>query len=456
MPCTGRRTAVFVDQTVARERIVTMARPRGLTTERIEALPHTGSRYEVPDGLTPNLFIRVGKLKKVFVLQTRIAGRLRPTRRKIGTFPATSLERAREVAAEWNAIIRMGLDPSEERNRMEREEKLRKRRTFRSAMEDYFVWLPNREFNRHVLEDIADLRREFLDPDRNAWLDTPMADVTEKMVKAVVTAIRDRPAHAAAFNSLNLIRGFFAWSFNEYAEEYGMAANPVAALTHKKLKLRTRTRGRSLDVLEFRAYFLAADELPYPWGPFFKLVVLLGGRRRTECAGMRWSEIDWSRRLWTIPAERVKHGEELLELRVPLTRAAIALLEELRRNQPEGWGDCVFSTTNGQIPINGFGKPMRALRAGVETHFQKLRPGVKMKGWVLHDMRRGVRTALSSLGVDGVVAELAIGHRKKRDYNQDSFRPQVRRALELFTARLMEVVDGTATDFVADDLREYD
>lgn len=435
-----------------------MPRPRGLTPERIAALspPAKGGRYEIPDGKTPNLFVRVGRLTKVFVLQTRIARRTNSNRIKIGVFPETTLERARAVAAEWNALIERGIDPREEDARREREEKLKKRRTFRSAMEDYIAWLPQRDFNRHVPEDIATLRREFLDPVRNPWMDGPIADVRESMVKELVKAIRDRPAQTQAYNTLSLVKRFFDWAVEEHGDDYGLTADPIAGLTHKRLKLRRRKRKRSLDAVELRAYWMAAEATPYPYGPLYRLVVLLGGRRKRECSEMRWSEIDWARRLWIIPLERVKHGDELLELHVPLTKEAVALLEELRRNQPEGWGDCVFSTTNGQIPINGGSKAMAAFQSEMEARFQQLRPGAVMKGWVLHDLRRVVRTALSTLGVDDEVAERVIGHRRKEDYNQDKFRPQVRRALVLFTRRLLEVADGSAADFVADDLSDFD
>jgi integrase len=439
------------------EKEAAMPRPRGLTEKRITELrvPRNGKRYEVPDGKTPNLFIRVGSLTKVFVLQTRIAGEKNPSRRTIGNFPEISLERAQEIARQWNALIDRGLDPQLEKERVETEERLRKRRTFKSAMEDYIAWMPSREFNRHVSQDIATLRREFLNPERNPWLDEPIADVTKQMVKTHIEAIRDRPSSSQAFNATDLVRGFFSWAYNTHGESFGLAANPVANLTHKEMFLRRRVRSRTLDVYEVRAYWMASSEMRYPYGALFKMVLYLGGRRKEECTQMRWSEIDWSRKLWIVPKERVKHGEELGELKVPLTKTAIEFLEELGSSLPEGWGDCVFSTTNGQIPINGLATAMNELRTRTSAIFQELRPGKEMKGWVLHDVRRLMRTSLSSLGVEKEVAELVIGHRKKHDYNQDSFRPQVRRALVLFTQRLKEVLDGTASDFIADDLSEF-
>ena len=39
----------------------------------------------------------------------------------------------------------------------------------------------------------------------------------------------------------------------------------------------------------------------YPYGPLFRLLILTGQRER-EVADMRWSEVDFEKRLWTIPA----------------------------------------------------------------------------------------------------------------------------------------------------------
>lgn len=434
-----------------------MPRPRGLTEERIIALSPSrdGKRYEIPDGKTPNLFVRVGKLTKVFVLQTRIGGNKNASRRTIGSFPEMSLESAQEIAKTWNTLIDRGLDPQAEKERIEREGKLKKRRTFQSAMQDYIVWMPGREFNSHVPHDIATLKREFLDPNRNPWMNDPIAEVTQEMIQEIINTIRDRPSVSQAFNALTLVRGFFTWAFIRNRAAYGLSENPVEKLTHKAMGLKRQRRTRSLDVYEVRAYLMATTVIRYPYGPFFKMVILLGGRRKEECAQMRWSEIDWDRKLWIIPEERIKHGKELEELRIPLTRTAVELLEEIRSAQPTGWGDYIFSTTNGQIPINGVSNVMDEFRLAVEAFYQELCPGRVMKGWILHDMRRVVRSALSSLGIDPVVAELVIGHRKRHDYNQDSFRPQVRRALALFTERLMAIVAGTAIDFVDDDLSEF-
>ncbi len=429
-----------------------MTRARALDTERIEELrlKKKEKRREWPDGKVPNLFLRVGRRDKVFELIVRCPGARDPTRLKIGTFPKTTLERAREVAADWNRLLELGLDPRQETKRRERQAAVDERRTFRSAMEDYIAWLPNRIRNRHAAQDAAALSAEFLDPDRNGWIDKAIADVTKADVGQLIDDIRGRGVPGRALQALGLIKWFFVWANGPARYQgYGLTGNPVADVTPDVMQLERAVRERTLDVAELRAYWMASAAMEYPDGPFYKLVLLAGGRRRDEVEGIRWSEIDIEKKLWTIPRERVKHGDELFELYVALTDEAIALLEELRRGQPEGWGDCVFSVTNGQSPYTGY--DMDDFRARVEEEYRKLRPGSAMDSFWLHDLRRVVRTAMSKLGVSKEIAEYVIGHRKRKDYNQDRFIPQCRKAMRQFTDRLFRVIDGSAAGFHADD-----
>jgi integrase len=53
---------------------------------------------------------------------------------------------------------------------------------------------------------------------------------------------------------------------------------------------------------------------------------ILTAARAGEVLGARWDEIDLAARTWTVPAERIKGGREH---KVPLTKAAIAILENL-------------------------------------------------------------------------------------------------------------------------------
>ena len=49
--------------------------------------------------------------------------------------------------------------------------------------------------------------------------------------------------------------------------------------------------------------------------------------RTAEVLGATWGEVDLDAKVWTVPAKRMKAGREH---RVPLSGAALALLENLR------------------------------------------------------------------------------------------------------------------------------
>ena len=53
-------------------------------------------------------------------------------------------------------------------------------------------------------------------------------------------------------------------------------------------------------------------------------LAILTAARTEEITGMRWGEVDFENRVWTVPGTRMKAGREH---RVPLSSPAIALLE---------------------------------------------------------------------------------------------------------------------------------
>jgi integrase len=110
---------------------------------------------------------------------------------------------------------------------------------------------------------------------------------------------------------------------------------------------------------------------------------ILTATRSGEVYGARWSEIDISAKVWTVPAARMKAGREH---RVPLSDRAAAILEKLFAAQT---GDFVFPSPRGQGPLShvAMAKVMRRLEvedatvhgfrssfrdwAGNETHFPR-------------------------------------------------------------------------------------
>ncbi len=151
---------------------------------------------------------------------------------------------------------------------------------------------------------------------------------------------------------------------------------------------------------------------------------------------MAWSEVDFAKKLWTIPASRMKGGRVHA---VPLAPDALALLEALPRFT---LGDFVFTTTGGVKPVSGFSK--------VKQRLDRLSA---VKGWRFHDLRRTMRTHLSALPVQDLVRELVIAHARPglhKVYDQHSYEAEKRECLTLWEARLRSILSPKPPADVAD------
>ena len=72
--------------------------------------------------------------------------------------------------------------------------------------------------------------------------------------------------------------------------------------------------------------------------------------------------------------------------------------------------------------------------------------------FVLHDIRRSVRTGLSAPPVPDLIRELVIGHTKPglhKIYDQHTYIDEKRHALELWWRRLQSIVEPPADNVVA-------
>ena len=155
------------------------------------------------------------------------------------------------------------------------------------------------------------------------------------------------------------------------------------------------------------------------------------GQRKSEVAEARWNEFDLLERLWTIPAARMK-GDAPHS--VPLSDTALAILDSLPRLE----GPYLFSTTFGEKPVAGFSKAKARLDALMGDEIGCFDP------FVVHDIRRTVRTRLSMAPVEDRVRELVISHTQKglhKVYDQHSYQEEKRKALDWWAARLRSILE---------------
>jgi integrase len=410
-----------------------------LTNRGLKALKPAaaGKRYDVMDGVVPGFGIRVTETgRRTFILVARYAGASNPTRRALGEYGELTLEEARGKARSWIALIKQGIDPQTQEERQRHATRIQQRNTFSVVAEDFIKEkLPSERKGREVERDI---RREFIP----AWGKRPIADLTPADVREVVKAAKDRGAPYQAHNLLTIARRLFSWAIDQHV--YGVEASPCERLKPKAIIGKKIFRTRILDDDELRAFWRATRRLGYPYGPLFRMLTLTG-QRKSEVAEARWSEIDLPRKLWTIPAGRMKADAAHV---VPLSDDVVAILESLPRFKK---GECLFSTSFGVKAVNGFSKTKERLDHRMLRSWRALarargddRSKAQIEPWVIHDIRRTMRTGLSALPVVDLVRELVIAHTKPglhKVYDQHAYVDEKRRALDLWAARLRSVVE---------------
>jgi integrase len=205
-----------------------------------------------------------------------------------------------------------------------------------------------------------------------------------------------------------------------------ITASPVARM---KPLVRETSRDRALTDDEVRFFWSACDEIGWPFGPLFQLL-LVTAQRRDEVGTMTFDELDLGRRLWVIPREKAKNDRAH---EVALSDRALAIVAELKetRGRIAELKDCpLIFTTNGKTPVSGFSRVKERLDAkmnrlarrarGLPDDDAAYRKMFKLKGdqdpprlipeFILHDLRRTAATGMARLNIAPHVVDKVLNH----------------------------------------------
>lgn len=158
-------------------------------------------------------------------------------------------------------------------------------------------------------------------------------------------------------------------------------------------------------------------------------------QRGEEVASLSWAEIDRKRKLWTLPADRKKERRAAV---VPLSKQALAILEEAIELNPTGEGPFIGRDGEGALKRNTLTQSFR--RDCDRLEVPDLTP---------HDLRRTGRTAITDperLGFPPHVGELVLNHSTgsslQRTYDVNAYLTEKRRALEAWATLVDQIVTG--------------
>ena len=356
----------------------------------------------------------------------------------LGPYPAIGLAKARALAANAAAALADGRNPGAEK--AEAKVAAKAKAVAEAAPTDLvddvahaFVEHAKRRTRlRSWGETERILRREIIP----AWGKRRLSTITKAEVHALLDAIADRRAPILANRTLAHLKTMGRWACDREI----VAVNPFADVRPPAPET---TRERVLDDREISALMAVLDAEPYPFGPFTRLLLMLGARR-SEIAGLRWSELDFVKREWKLPKERSKNRAAHT---LPLPDAVIDILKALPRIERS---DLVF-TLDGRRPITAVAPAKVRISRAMEAAL-----GEPVPTWTYHDLRRTCATGLASIGVPPHVCEAVLNHKGgvirgvAQIYNRFSYRGEQLSALEAWARRLDEIVSGkTAGNVVA-------
>jgi integrase len=402
-----------------------------LTVAAVERIkPDPKRRLELPDRHLTGLYLIVQpKGAKSWAVRYRHAGKSRKL--TVGPYPALGLLAAREQAKAALRRIAEGFDPGLEKQ-VARRQAVGKRDTF-EAIARLFIERDQRPHNKSWKLTAAYLGLAAakdgaeLEVVKNGlverWSRRKIGAITRADIIAEIDTVFDR-APTSANRFLAVQRRLFNWCLSRDMIPFSPAAGIEAPAEE-------RARERVLTDVELRNVWSAARELEWPFAPFVQLLILTG-QRRSEVAGLQWSELNIKEKVWTLPASRAKNDAEH---KVPLSVQALRVIEELPRTKGVSF---VFSTT-GRTGVSGFSHLKKKLdeKSGVAN-------------WTLHDIRRSVATGMAKLGITLPTIEKLLNHVGGSFggivgvYQRHQFEAEKRTALDAWGRYIAGLIEPTA------------
>jgi integrase len=312
---------------------------------------------------------------KSWVLRYTIGGKRRYF--GLGSVKDVSLTLARELAAEARELKAQGIDPIEYKRRKESEARagaLRAKTFDEVAAECIAIRVPGWK-NRKSKQAWENTLRDYVKPIIGAL---PVSEVDATHVLQVLEQpVIDRAGKTTSLwlarpETANRVRGRIETILNFAASRSyrQKGANPATWRGHLQFSL---TGKKDVHRVEHHAA-MPYDDLPAFMARLSEKVsisalalqfLILTATRTSETRFARWSEFDPAKGVWVIPPEKTKTGKKTgRSHRVPLSKAALAILESLPRD-PSGY---VFARHGKPMSENALLKTLAVMGADCTAH----------------------------------------------------------------------------------------
>ncbi|MBA1420448.1 MAG: tyrosine-type recombinase/integrase [Epsilonproteobacteria bacterium] len=343
----------------------------------------------------------------------------------IGKYPAISLQDARKIHTELKSKIAKGINPVIEK----REQKVAKRKAIRNSFKD-------------VAEDYLKMRKDELAPSTYVRYERalkrdfypfvgamPIDKVTRGQLVEIATYVQQRGALETAHRYLNLAHQIWRYALQFDKVEHNIVGDidktiALKKFTNKEYKTITEPKriGELLRAIEeYKGSFTTRHLLR-----FLPYVFVRSANIREAV----WSEFDLKKKLWTIPASKMKSGREH---QIPLSNQAIAILEEVGQYTHDA--KYVFHS-----PLSRT-RPLTDV--AVSSALKRLDFGDEI---VPHGFRAMFSTIANEHGKDSDVIEALLAHVEKDKvrgaYNRAEYKEKKRELVQWYADYLDGVKNG--------------
>ena len=396
-----------------------------LTEVQIKALKSREKLYRVADAaglcleITPNG-------TKLWRYRYRFGGKAKMM--ALGRWNETTLQEARAKLRDARKLLANGVDPMDTRRRTLDDQQRQERAKFPAIAAEWLEYKRKRVGGETYRKAKLVVEGDLIPSLRRQSIET----LATKDVMAPLQKIAERAPNLAA-KGRQYLQGIVRYAIQHGLREDGRMLDLRGAIdTAGKGHIPAVTRPADL-----RALLLAIDGYNSRTTRSALLLASLTAMRPAVVASAQWAHIDLEAAEWHVPAALMKTGNDHI---VPLPRQAVALLRDLRGENP---GKHVF--------------PSPARQTTPHLHRDAMSKALRDMGFkgkhATHGFRGTLRTmARERLGVDIDVLEAQLAHAKKGDvqkaYDRTEFGEQRQQVMQAWADYLDNIRKDPAAKVV--------
>lgn len=322
----------------------------------------------------------------------------------LGSYPSVSLDEARSKRDEYIKLLKQKIDPQIYRNSEQQKQLDKQRTTVKYVMNEWY----NSSYCKKLKPRTLLKKRQSLEKHIVPFIgNIPIQEITPIMVIELLKPLEQEKKFETLHRLIQRINEIMNYSINVGYMDINKLNKVHMIFESQQTKHLLSIRPEELP--EFMKALSKAQIKPCT-----KLLIefqLLTLARPIEAVQVEWSEIDFVKRIWTVPEEKIKKNREHL---VPLSQRAIDILLEMKKIN--GNRKYVF---NSQVKKH-LNKHMSSQTANV---------AIKRMGYsgklVSHGLRSVASTYLNEQNFDKEIIEIALSHIDKntvrRAYNRSLY-----------------------------------